>query len=124
MIVTPDGIAYVDGPYNGKDNDWYMFKESAVERRMRRMLGVANPAALNGISRERLFLYGNPAYACRFAVFSPYGRRGSGAARLTAAQRIFNRILSRYRISVEHCFGEAFRKWTYTSFRKGLRQGS
>jgi hypothetical protein len=109
-IVTPDGIvSSLVGPFNGSENDWFMFQRSGVIRRLRRLF----------TNRRQLFLYGDPAYYSSFGVIAPFKHR-LGRRHLTMEQRRFNKHLSSFRISVEHAFGDTTRKWTYTTFAKQL----
>lgn len=96
--MTPDGIVYyLEGPFEGKKNDWSIWQESRVIVRLRRMM--APP-------RECLYLYGDPAYHCSFGVCAPFMTTTAGGRHnLTADEQRFNKHLSAVRISVEHAFG-------------------
>jgi len=114
-ITTPDGlISSLEGPYEGRDNDWRMFKEGDARRHLEKML--SRPG------RRKVFLYGDPAYRCYNIIVSPYHHH-LGRAHLSEEQRNFNARLSRTRVSVEHSFGETTQFFTYTCFEKGLRIG-
>lgn len=116
-IVTPDGlISSLEGPFTGADHDWKIYTEGRVEERLRRLF-EQRPG------RASLWLYGDPAYHCVYGVIAPY-KHHLGRRHLPPEQRQFNKVLSRYRISVEHAFGQTQRLWTYASFAKALRSGS
>jgi hypothetical protein len=75
--------------------------------------------------RQYLYLYGDPAYYCTFGVRAPFMTTSLGGRRnLTVGQQRFNEKLASIWISVEHVFGDAWRKWTYTMSHKQLRSGS
>jgi hypothetical protein len=75
--------------------------------------------------RQCLYLYGDPAYHCTFGVCAPFMTTSlRGRRNLTVDQQRFNEKLASMRISVEHAFGDALRKWTYTVSHKQLRSGS
>lgn len=112
--VAPDGVVYfLEGPFEGKKNDWAMWSESRAIRRLRRMM--APP-------RETLYLFGDPAYYCTFGVCAPF--KTPTAGQLTADEARFNKMLSSVRISVEHAFGDAWRTWNYLSNSQQLHAGN
>ena len=111
VVSFPDGLAMVDGPYEGTMNDLTMARTSSVEDEMARIhIGIDD--------EQRLFLYGDSAYMTLNWVFGPY----LGAA-LTEGQREFNRELSSIRISVEQIIGRTQSLWSGTAFKIGLKSG-
>lgn len=113
-IIAPDGVVYfLEGPFEGKKNDYAMWSESRATIRLRRMM--APP-------RETLYLYGDPAYHCTFGVCAPF--RTPAGGELTADEAEFNRHLSAQRISIEHAFGDSWRQWNYLANSQQLHSGS
>ena len=114
-IVTPNGlISSLDGPYEGRVNDWAMYKASPAPRRLERIMNRPN--------RRRLFLYGDSAYNMSYAVMAPY-KHYLGHRYLRSELAEFNRRLLAARISVEHGFGKTGRLFTYNTFGRQLYTG-
>jgi hypothetical protein len=114
-IVTPDGlISSLIGPFEGRTNDWAMYTESPVPRRLARIMAPPE--------RRKLYLYGDSAYHCLSGVMAPF-QHSLGRRYLTAEATAFNQVLSSVRISVEHGFGQASKLWGYNSFGKELYSG-
>ena len=113
-IIAPDGVVYfLEGPFEGKKNDYAMWSESRATIRLRRMM--APP-------RETLYLYGDLAYHYTFGVCAPF--RTPAGGELTADEAEFNRHLSAQRISIEHAFGDSWRQWNYLANSQQLHSGS
>lgn len=112
--VAPDGVVYfLEGPFEGKKNDWAMWSESRAIIRLRRMMAAP---------RECLYLYGDPAYHCTFGVCAPF--RTPTGGHLNTDEVRFNRHLSRERISIEHAFGDSWRQWNYLANSQQLHSGN
>ena len=114
-IVTPDGlIPSLAGPFEGRCNDWYMFQESGVFRRLQQMIVPG---------RRDLFLYGDPAYHdINYYCIAPF-RDPRAHGNLSREQCEFNKRLASVRISVEHGFGQIGQTWTYNCFAQQLHSG-
>ena len=82
------------GPFLSPVNDWAVFQRSAVEGRIRDVMG----------GHLLLYLYGDPAYRASYGVIAPF-RHPRGRHALPAYQKDFNKRLSAARIAVEHAFG-------------------
>lgn len=62
-IVTLDGlILLLHGPYPGLANDWTMLHKSRVLSKCRDVYS----------DRQRLYIYGDPAYSSAFGIIGPY----------------------------------------------------
>jgi len=116
-IATPDGIVHcLEGPFSGKDNDWTMYQGSRIERRLQRIMSVP--------SRTRLFCFGDKAYlAMTTSIMAPFTHPG-GRAMLAPKHKQFNKLLAKYRITVEHAFGDVSRYWGFATYGgRRLRSG-
>jgi len=65
---------------------------------------------------EPYVIYGDPAYGITRNILAPF--RG---AHLTADQEIFNRDMTKVRISVEWGFGKIIQYFAYLDFKKNLK---
>ena len=112
-IVTPDGlVSSLCGPWAGPVNDWTMLQESGILEDFRRVYG----------EKERLYVYGDPAYIGAFGIMGPYQHVG-GRHALPEDEYQFNVALSSVRIAVEHAFGHIFKQWSFTGFERGMQEG-
>ena len=106
-VVCPNGIiAHLYGPIAGRRHDAFMLYES-------RLL----PKLEEKFTAPQLFsLYGDPAYPLRQHIITPY----RGAA-LTRDQQLFNKEMSKVRVSVEWSFGKVLQYFAFLDFRKNLK---
>ena len=61
-------------------------------------------------------LYGDPAYPLRQHILAPYRR-----AVITRDQELFNREMSKVRVSVEWAFGKVVQYFAFLDFKKNLK---
>ncbi|RPA86415.1 hypothetical protein BJ508DRAFT_197364, partial [Ascobolus immersus RN42] len=113
-IVTPDGLISLCGPWQGPTGDWKMWQESGIEERLRSLF--------EGNQRERLYLYGDPAYYPGYGIMGPFRPEGRRVA-LTPEQEAANIVMSGQRIVVEWGFGLVSKYWTFTAFKRANRLG-
>ena len=126
-IITPDGIISLQGPYEGKANDWSMYHDTKVERRMRKVWSSSNYSLVSFLltasqichNHPTLYLYGDPAYYASFGCIGPY-RRASG---LSHDQARFNKMMSSIRIAVEHGFGLTQKQWSHAAWSLANKEG-
>jgi nuclease HARBI1 len=94
-IVTPDSlVSLLIEPFLSPVNDWAVFQRSAVEEKIRDVMG----------GYPLLYLYRDPAYQAFYGVMTPF-KHPCGCHALPAYQKNFNKRLSAARIAVEHTFG-------------------
>lgn len=115
-LVTPDGlISALDGPFYGKIGDWRMWINSGIRDKLRALLGHFSLA-------DRPVIYGDAAYK-----MGGFGIIGAFTAKmnqpLTQEERQFNRIMSSFRIAVEHSFGRVVNLWQANEFTRGNSAG-
>lgn len=101
-IILLDGLLMLQKPYEGKLNDWKMFKQSEVENRIRTIFR----------DKELFYLYENPAYKATFDVLNPW----RGASTLNDDQRNFNKSMTKVRIAVEQRFDLTQKFWSHNSW--------
>ncbi|PWY97768.1 hypothetical protein BCV70DRAFT_166387 [Testicularia cyperi] len=92
IISTPDGLIFAQGPWDGSENDWSVWKKSGVAE----WLQMASQQENN----KQLFLFGDKGYHLDSNLIVPY--KGNN---ITAEQTHFNVIMSKYRITVEWAIG-------------------
>ena len=63
-------------------------------------------------------LYGDPAYPLRIHLQAPFRD-----ARLTPDMQLFNKSMSRVRVSVEWTFGDIVRSFKFLDFKNNLKLG-
>lgn len=106
-MVCPNGlIANLYGPVAGRHHDAFMLCESNLLHRLQAKFRAPNVFTL----------YGDPAYPVREHLLAPY--RG---AMLTPAQQLFNKKMSKVRVSVEWSFGKVVQYFAFLDFRKNLK---
>src|SRR5438552_1056204 len=88
-IVTPDRlVSLLIRPWPGLANDWTMVNKSKVLNKCRTAYS----------NRQRLYIYGNPAYINAFGIIEPY-QHPAGWHGLPYDEYAFNIALSLVRIS-------------------------
>ncbi|KAF0706797.1 hypothetical protein AaE_013942 [Aphanomyces astaci] len=108
-LVTPDGIiSHAFGPIEGRRYDLTILRQSNLEN------VLADDDRFGGF-----VVYGDPAYGYSNHLASPFG-----GARLTDAQRVVNKSMSRVRISVEWSFGQVVQYWPIVDYKKKMRIGN
>ena len=95
------------GPIEGRRHDSFMLGESGLEDQLR---NIAKPDG------EPYVLYGDPAYGLTNNILAPF--RG---ADLTAAEKAFNRAMSKVRVSVERGFGKIAQYFAFLDFKMNLK---
>jgi nuclease HARBI1 len=88
MITTPDGILFhVFGPFEGRRHDMHLYSESGLD-------GILGDRLL--IEGVQYYIYGDSGYMLLSYLITPFS-----GVNLTAEQALFNKKLSRARVSVE-----------------------
>lgn len=99
IISTPDGLAFVSGPYDGSHNDWTVWEASRVQDWL--------PLASHRPNGDLLYLFGDKGYYSRGQLITPFKNRHN-----TADETDFNVHMSMYRITVEWVIGSIPMLWT------------
>lgn len=106
--MCPNGlIAHMFGPIEGRRHDAFMLGVSGLPAKLQRLVKP------NG---QPYVIYGDPAYGISHNILAPF--RG---AQVTADQAIFNKNMSKVRISVEWSFGKICQYFAYLDFKKHLK---
>ena len=113
-VALPNGlIGNLFGPMEGCRHDAAMLRESqllnALERNAHTQAG------------NILCLYGDPAYPLRPQLIGPY--REGDFPFLTDEMKMFNKAMSRLRISVEWLFGDIANYLKFVDYKKNLKIG-
>jgi DDE superfamily endonuclease len=88
IITTPDGIlSHVFGPFEGHCHDMHLYCESSLDSILGERL------LIEGV---QYYIYGDSGYMLRPYLITPFS-----GVNLTAEQALFNKMLSRARVSVE-----------------------
>ena len=95
------------GPIEGRMHDAFILRENGQADKLRR---VQRP---NG---EPYYIYGDPAYGLDLNRLSPF--RG---ANLTADEQVFNKCMSKVRVSVDWGFGKITQNFAFLDFKKNLK---
>lgn len=107
-MEAPNGlIANMFGPLEGRRHDAFMLAVSGLLPQLQQLVKP------NG---DPYVLYGDPTYGINRNIIAPY--RG---ANITPNEHLFNRDMSKVRISVEWGFGKIFQYFAYLDFRKNLK---
>ncbi|KAF0741162.1 hypothetical protein Ae201684P_002225 [Aphanomyces euteiches] len=107
-VSAPDGmIIHLSGPYVGRRHDTRMLRESKLSEALSKHMRLGD---------STFVIYGDPAYGLENHIISPF--RG---ANLTKPQELFNKRMSRVRVSVEWCFGSVLSNWAFIDFKKNLK---
>jgi len=116
-IVTPDGLlSLLAGPFPGLVGDWVVWRSSGIVEILQDLFTE------NGVSEEeRLYVYGDSAYAPAFGVMGPFVEQVNKP--LTREQEVANVVMSGQRIVVEWGFGYLAKYWALNSFKSSLRLG-
>lgn len=107
-IMVPNGlVANMFGPFEGRRHDAAMLAESDI------MPHLQNLRDNHG---EKLCIYGDPAYPLSPELLSPF--RG---AQITAAEKTFNKEMSKVRESVEWGFGNIISLFAFLDYKKNQK---
>lgn len=98
VIATPDRLLFCSRPFDGCRHDAHLANETLIA-------AWAEEHAKGQDGTER-YLYGDQAYIVSSAVISPF--RGNFIA---AHEDLFNRVLSKYRTTVEWGIGMVSMQW-------------
>ena len=110
-ITTPNGmIAHLFGPIEGKRHDSAMLALSGLLPQLQQFSHDQNG--------NILCVYGDPAYPLRRHLQAPFG-----GANLTAAEKAYNKNMSKVRVSVEWIFGDVLTHFKFNDFKKNLKLG-
>ncbi len=110
FISTPDGLIFLNGPYDGNRHDARMVIESLLVQ-----WAEVNAKGEDGKQR---YLYGNQAYGTSAAIISPF--RGN---LIDSRQEAFNRIMSKYRTTREWSIGMVSMQWRRLRDKQWQRMG-
>lgn len=115
-IATPDGlISSLQGPFIGKTGDWRMWIRSGVQDKLKDLLA---PLPV----RNRPLIYGDAAY--KMGGFSLIGAFTAGPNQeISPEKRQFNKVMSSFRVAIEHSFGGVSNLWQSLDFTRGLSIG-
>jgi DDE superfamily endonuclease len=107
MITTPDGMLFhVFGPFEGRRHGMHFYFESGLDSILgERML----------IEGVQYYIYGDSGYMLRPYVISPFS-----GVNLTAEQALFNKRLSRARVSVEQAFKGVKKYFSHIAFPRKM----
>ncbi|ETV83143.1 hypothetical protein H257_03946, partial [Aphanomyces astaci] len=107
-LVTPDGIAHVFGPVEGRRHDLTILRRSNLE------------AVLRSDKRfDGYIIYGYPAYGKSAHFASPFGGRN-----INVAQKYVNKSMSNVRVSVEWSYSQIVRYWSHLDHRTKMCLGT
>ena len=107
-ILLPDGIiAYMDGPYHGRDHDAGLLHRSGLDAILARSLLVGD---------RQYHIYGDSGYPRR-----PYLLRPHAGSSLTRQESVFNARASQLRVSVEWSFGKIASLFAFVDFKKNAK---
>jgi nuclease HARBI1 len=110
-VLCPDGLVVsMDGPYVGSKNDLNLLAESDIQTKLLPLVTQADGRTLQ--------LYGDKAYKGQSLVMCPYARYS-----VDQAERAYNKIMSRLRVSVESGFGKVTQYFSATDLRRAMRTG-
>ena len=112
-LETPDGIVVeMHGPFEGRTNDQRMLNESGLLTRIMQFCFIATIVGpvLFYLFGDRGYVHGHPALQVPF--------KGTG---LTAQQKGYNLVMSRFRQPVEWCFGKISTLFAYVDFYKNQK---
>ena len=108
-ITAPDGLCiHLHGPQPGTRHDARMYRESGLPQ-------ILEECAYD-TQGNSLCLYGDPAYGHSQNLIAPFG-----GASLSREKEMFNRRMSRVRVSVEWTFGKVLQYFSYTDYTKNQR---
>lgn len=109
-IALPNGlIGNLAGPFEGRRHDSTMLYESSLLQNLQRV------AFHNG---QPLCVYGDPAYPLNVHLQAPFQ-----TANITPDQQMYNKAMSKVRISVEWLFGDVRNYFKFVDYKKGLKLG-
>ena len=83
FITTPDGLLFVDGPFDGRNHDSHLVSKS--------MLVEWAVEHAKGEDGEQRYLYGDQAYGILPAIILPFRRN-----LVDREHKVFNYLMSKY----------------------------
>lgn len=98
FITTPDGLIFVNGPFDGNRHDSIMAKETLLVQWAER--------SARGEDGTQRYLYGDQAYSVSAAIISPF--KGN---LLDSRQQKCNTVMSKYRVTVKWSIGLISMQW-------------
>ena len=101
-------VANLYGPVEGKKHDSAMLAESGVYKKLEELQLLPD--------RRALCIYGDSAYPYRPQLQGPFK-----GANITSAQKEWNTVMSRARVSVEWIFGDIINYFKFADFKKNLK---
>ena len=108
VVVAPDGlIVDVAGPYAGRMHDSSMVTASRLEARLEQFMVIHG---------KDFTIYGDPAYRAARFVRKPRQRIGA-----SAADKLYNRTMSRARVAVEHVIGHVTQQFAALDYTRTQR---
>ena len=111
-VVAPNGlIANLAGPYEGRKHDAGMLADSGLlnQLQVHSFTPAGNP----------LCIYGDPAYPLRVHLQGPFRRN----LPLLQNQVLYNKEMSRVRVSVEWVFNDIINYFAFLDYKKNLKLG-
>ena len=116
-IVTPDGLlSSLVGPYPGPIGDWIIWRNCEIGDLLHTLFNENHVGV-----EERLYVYGDSAYAPAFGVMGPFIPQVNRP--LTIAEEAANVVMSGERIVVEWGFGRVVNYWSLNAYKSGLKLG-
>ncbi|SJX65773.1 uncharacterized protein SRS1_25042 [Sporisorium reilianum f. sp. reilianum] len=92
IISTPDGLIFVQGPWDGSKNDWSVWKKSNIQEWLSHSSFQEDG--------KHLYLFGNKGYHLDTHLIMPF--KGNN---MKPEETQFNIIMSKYHITVEWAIG-------------------
>jgi hypothetical protein len=107
VITTPDGLLFhVFGPSEGRRHDMHLYAESGLDG----ILG--ENLKLDGVQYH---LFGDSGYTIRPYLMTPFG-----GAHLNPEELLFNKIMSKARVSVEWGFKDVKKYFSHIAFPRKM----
>jgi nuclease HARBI1 len=107
VITTPDGMLFhICGPYEGRRHDMHLYAESGLDD----ILSENN--LIDGVQH---YLFGGSGYTLR-----PYLMTPSEGANLNAIELLFNKRMSKARVSVEWAFKYIKKYFSHIAFPRKI----
>jgi hypothetical protein len=111
VLLLPNGMSVVAGPYPGRESDIGCLKESGFLEVLR---------AYRDGGGESLCIFGDAAYVCPNPfIVAAIKKPANGVMNIDS--RSFNAFMSRLKIPIEQVFGNFDQKFGFISYRKNLK---
>ena len=112
-VVTPDGlVSSLMGSFISRRSDWKIVKQSGLAEKLQTVNGGRWAA-------HALYLHRDTTYSTIYGIIGPYKNFLSRPR--NSAQDLFNKIMSRLQIEIEHGFAIHPNLWTWNRFHLGLK---